>query len=55
MWVFVFCIIMIVLGDLRFFLNAGNSPEGKKSAIRTWLITNIGAVIIIIIICLSRK
>lgn len=55
MWLFLWGILIVILSDLRCLLHAQNTPEDRKRAIRTCLISNIGLVIILIITYLAKS
>lgn len=48
-------IFIIVLSNIKFLVLSGNSPEERKSAVRTCLIMNVGLVIILIITYLAKS
>ncbi len=54
MGLFLMAIAIIVISNIKFLVLSGNSPEERKSAIRTCLIMNIGLVIILIITYLAK-
>ena len=54
MGLFLMAIAIIVISNIKFLVLSGNSPEERKSAIRTCLIMNIGVVIILIITYLAK-